>query len=86
MTNKMQGYEVPKGFEQWFGSVGARVTVRYAQPGHPVELIEGKLSKVASTGAWARISGVEQGDGSRRTVEYPIEWCTLLTKGQAARA
>jgi hypothetical protein len=72
---------VPSPLEEWFGRLGGHVLFRYHAPGATLpRLVAGKLTKVAATGAYARISGVDTEDG-KRTLDYPLERCQLLTKG-----
>lgn len=67
--------EIPPGLEAWFGRLGGVVQVRYGE-----RFYEGRLSKVAATGAFIRLSGVIHDDMTRRTIELPLDDCTLLPK------
>ena len=81
-TVSMPAHDVPPALVEWFGRVGGHVVVRYKPPDRPADappwLLSGKLRKVAATGAYVTLSGIEMQDGSRRTLDLPLECCTLM--------
>jgi hypothetical protein len=73
---------VPPSLVEWFGRVGGEVTIRYEAPGESPAFYTGKLKSVRPTGATCTLSGIEDG-GQRRTIEFPLDRCTLLDKDSA---
>jgi hypothetical protein len=75
---------VPAHLREWFGRVGGKVEVRYTDEEGRELVISGRLVRVSPTGAHATISGVQWGDTSRRTLQFPLERCRLIPKGRTS--
>jgi hypothetical protein len=67
---------IPESLLEWHRHLRQKVIVKFEGPNGTV-IFEGKLSKIAPTGAFIMLSGVETEQG-RQKLHLPLERCKIM--------